>query len=52
MALLLHKTALVNFPMATTVKTENVKYLTSPPKVVLQDTKKFFEGAHWDVKNY
>ena len=33
------------------MKTENVKFLTSPPQVVLQDTKKSFEGAHWDAKN-
>ena len=35
-----------------TLTTENVKFLTSPPQVVLQDTKKSFEGAHWDAKNY
>ena len=28
-----------------TLKTENVKFLTSLPQVVLQDIKKSFEGA-------
>ena len=35
-----------------TLKTEKVKFLTSLPQVVLQDTKKSFERAHWDAKNY
>ena len=29
-----------------TLKTENVKLLTSPPQVVSQDIKTSFEGAH------
>ena len=34
------------------LKTENVKFLTSLPQVVLQYIKKSFEGAHWDAKNF
>ena len=34
------------------METENVKFLTSPSLVTLQDTKKSFEEAHWDAKNY
>ena len=34
------------------MKTENVKFLTSTPQVVLQDIKKSFKGAHWNAKIY
>ena len=33
-----------------TLKTENVKFLTSPPQVVLQDIKESFEGAQSNAK--
>ena len=33
-----------------TLKTENIKFLTSPPQVVLQDIKTSFKGANWDAK--
>ena len=34
------------------LKTENVKFLTSLPQVVLKDMKKSFEGTHLVAKNY
>ena len=33
-----------------TLKTENVKLLTSLPQVILQDIKKSFKGAYWSAK--
>ena len=35
-----------------TLKTENVKFLTSLPQVFLQDVEKSFEETLWDAKNY
>ena len=35
-----------------TLKTENVKFLTSMPQVLLQDIKKIFYGADWNAKTF
>ena len=41
-----------NWPQKLTLNFENVHFLTTLPQTILQDIKKSFEYAYWEVKIY